>query len=280
MRASGAGVVPVLCSSRWRRPWQAVLLALACLLAACAGAPNAADSAAAGAQAATDDSQARNRARTRLALAAGYYENRQFAVALDEQRKAVQADPGFADAHNLGGLIHMALGQSRLAQRDFERAIALDAQDADAWHNLGWLQCQLAQYEHASASFQRAAAMPGYQERARTLMAQGICEARAGDAAGAEATLMRAYALDPGHPLTGYNLAQLLHRRSDDARARFYIRRLNNSELANAESLWLGIRIERRLGNHQAMTQLASQLSRRFPQSRELLVYEQGAFDE
>ena len=53
-------------------------------------------------------------------------------------------------------------------------------------------------------------------------------------------------------------------------RALFYIRRLNNSELANAESLWLGIKVEHRLGNRLARDQLASQLRNRFPKSREL----------
>ncbi|MCB2032330.1 MAG: type IV pilus biogenesis/stability protein PilW, partial [Ottowia sp.] len=66
----------------------------------------------------------------------------------------------------------------------------------------------------------------------------------------------------------------------DMQRAQFYIRRLNNSELANAETLWLGIRVERRLGNSQAMQQLAAQLRRRFPQSKELLAYERGAFND
>jgi type IV pilus assembly protein PilF len=55
---------------------------------------------------------------------------------------------------------------------------------------------------------------------------------------------------------------------------------LNNSELANAESLWLGIKVEKRLGNTEAMTQLATQLEKRFPQSREAASYHRGAFDE
>ncbi len=255
------------------------LLSLSGLLLGCASPPGA-DDASAGLLTASDDSEARKRAQARLALAAGYYENGQYTIALDEQKKAVQADPGFADAHDLGGLIYMALGDGQLAQQQFQRAIALNPRAANAWHNLGWLQCEQGQHERATESFERALAVPSYPERARTLMAQGICHARAGDAARAEATLMRSYELDPGHPVTGYNLAQLLYRRGDVGRAQFYIRRLNNSELANAESLWLGIRVERRLNNRQAMEQLAAQLRRRFPQSRELLAYERGAFDE
>lgn len=91
---------------------------------------------------------------------------------------------------------------------------------------------------------------------------------------------MHSYELDAGNPVTAFNLSQLLYNRGDYNRAQFYIRRLNNSDLANAESLWLGIKVERRMNNRQAMEQLASQLRRRFPQSRELLSYERGAFDE
>ena len=58
------------------------------------------------------------------------------------------------------------------------------------------------------------------------------------------------------------------------------MRRLNNSELANAESLWLGVRVERRLENRDAMLQLAGQLLKRFPQSNEALAYQRAAFDE
>lgn len=231
-------------------------------------------------QTASDETEVRKRARTRVMLASSYFENGQFAVALDEQKKAVQVDPSFSDAHNLGGLIYMALGDNAMALANFQRAIALNPRDANALHNMGWLHCQAGRYDDAAVAFQRAIAVPAYQDRAKTVMTQGICEARSGDTAKAEATLMRAYELDAGNPVTGYNLSQLLYNRADYSRAQFYIRRLNNSELANAESLWLGIKVERRLNNRQAMEQLASQLRRRFPQSREFLAYERGSFDE
>jgi len=259
------------------RAWAA--LALLGALAGCAGTPGVGD-VPPELQTAADDSDARKRARTRLMLATSYYENGQTTVALDEMKKALQADPTFSDTYNLGGLIYMALGERPLAQSHFERAIALNPRDADALHNLGWLQCQQGQYAAATQSFQRAIAVPTYRGRAKTLMTQGICEARGGDVAKAEATLLRSYELDAGNPVTGYNLAQLLYQRGDYGRAQFYIRRLNNSELANAESLWLGIRVEHRLNNRQAVEQLASQLRRRFPESRELQAYDRRAFDE
>jgi type IV pilus assembly protein PilF len=96
----------------------------------------------------------------------------------------------------------------------------------------------------------------------------------------AEQSLMQAYELDAGNPIIGYNLASLLYERGDLTRAQFYIRRLNNSELANAETLWLGIKIERKLNNRDSVRQLGDQLKKRFAQSREAGAYDKGAFNE
>lgn len=98
--------------------------------------------------------------------------------------------------------------------------------------------------------------------------------------ADAERSLARSYELDAANPVTGYNLANLLFERGDFTRSQFYIRRLNNSELANAESLWLGIKVEHRLQNTDAVSQLSEQLKRRFPQSKENAASERGGFDE
>ena len=96
----------------------------------------------------------------------------------------------------------------------------------------------------------------------------------------AERSLSRSYELDAGNPITGYNRAHILYQRGDYTRAQFYIRRLNNSELANAESLWLGIKVEQRMNDQQAMSQLSDVLRRRFPQSRERASLDRRAFDE
>jgi type IV pilus assembly protein PilF len=192
----------------------------------------------------------------------------------------ISIDPDFPDAYNLRGLIYMRLNDYPQAEDSFRRAVSLNPKDPNLRHNYGWLQCQERLFDEAQRSFDAALADPMYLGRAKTLMAQGICQARAGKKADAERTLARSYELDAGNPVTGYTLASLLFQRGDFARAQFYIRRLNNTELANAESLWLGIKVERRLDDRVAMRQLAEQLKKRFPQSREATLFEKGAFDE
>ncbi len=252
------------------------------LLTGCANRPGVSGSAGGKADMVTesDEPDNRRRARLRLELASGYFEQGQTNVALDELKQALVADPSFADAYNLRGLVYMRLNDIPLAEDSFRRALVLDPRNADVAHNFGWLLCQQSRYAESFQLFGQAIGNPGYSGQAKSLMAQGICQARAGQQSEAEQSLTRAYQIDAGNPVIGYNLANLLVARGELTRAQFYIRRLNNSEFANAETLWLGIKIEQRLNNRDALTQLGEQLKKRYGQSREAAAYEKGAFNE
>ncbi len=259
--------------------WMLSVLLGVALLSGCSGLPSApSDERAWLTQ--TEEPETRRRARVRLELAAGYFEQGQTMVALDEINRALVIDPRFAAAHNLRGLILMGLNEPRLAEESFQQALRISPRDGDTWHNLGWFYCQQERFVQSAQAFDTALQSPAYASAARTWMVQGICQARAGQFHEAEASLSRAFQLDASNPITLYNLALLLHKRDDNERARFYLRRLNNTDLANADSLWLGVKIEHRLRNQDAVQQLGRQLVRRFPDSREANAFERGAFDE
>ncbi len=228
----------------------------------------------------SDESEGRKRARIRLELAVGYFEQGKTTTALDELKQSISADPSLFEAYNLRGLIYMRLNDVGLAEDSFKRALVISPRAATVKHNYGWLLCQQNRIPEAVQMFTAAIADPNYGERAKTWMTQGLCQMKAGKSLDAESSLARSYELDAGNPITGYNLALLLYQRNEFVRAQFYVRRLNNSELANAESLWLGIKVERRLDSREAMLQLAEQLKKRYPQSKELALYERGAFNE
>jgi len=228
----------------------------------------------------SDETNARKRAKLRIELAIGYFQQGQTTVALDEIKQALAADPTFADAYNLRGLVYMRLDDAPAAEDSFRRAIALNPREPNVLHNYGWLLCQQNRYADAQQQFSAALAVSSYADRAKTLMTQGICQLRAGQRAEAERSLTQAYELDAANPVIGYNLASVLAQREEWSRAQFYIRRVNNSPSASAETLWLGIKIERQLNNREAIAQLAGQLQRRFPQSREAIAYERGNFND
>lgn len=248
------------------------------LLTACAAPGNAPP-----AEPRTDSDQtaADRRAGTRMELAAGYFSRGQFNTALDEVKQALAVKPDMREAINLRGLIYAAMGEPELADDSFKRALVRFPRDPDTLHNYGWLMCQQRRWAEADAQFDQALAQTNYRAPARTLLAKGVCEARAGRMAEAERSLVKAFEFDPSSPAVSVNLAEVLYRNNQLDRARFYIRRVNAQEdQANAQSLWLALRIERRLGNPIAVDELAQQLRRRHAQTPETQALDAGRFDE
>jgi type IV pilus assembly protein PilF len=210
-----------------------------------------------------------------------YFARGQLTTALDEVKLAIAADPNNAAAYNLRGLIYGGLGDDRLAEDSFRRALQLDPRDPDTMQNYGWYLCQQKRYPEADTMFRQALAVPHYRDTSRTLLTQGICQARAGEWTQAEGTLTRSYELDPANPAVAVNLSEVLYRRGEYERARFHIRRVNaNPDIANAQTLWLAARIENRLGNKQGVQDYGMQLRNRFPRAAETASYERGQFDE
>ena len=230
---------------------------------------------------ASDETEMRRRARIRLELAGAYFGRGQITTALDEVKQAIALDGGMSDAYELRGLIYVAMNEPALAEESYRRAIQLDARNGSVLHNYAWFLCQRQQYAEADTYFARAVELPMSVAVPRTLMARGVCQMQAGLLPQAQASLKRSYELEPGNPVTAFNLAFLFYSMGDAGAARFYIRRVNNlPEQANAESLWLGIRIEHKLGNLSAQDELASQLRSRFPNTRETTALDLGRFDE
>ncbi len=230
---------------------------------------------------ASDETDGTKRARLRMELAGAYFGRGQMTTALDEVKLAIQADPNMGQAYNLRGLIYANLGDERLAEESFRRALQLDPRDADTMQNFGYYLCQKKRYPEADALFDQALTVPQYRDASRTLLTKGVCQAFAGHLPESEATLLRAYEIDPGSPAVSVNLSEVLFKRGDYERARFYIRRVNaDPAQSGAQTLWLATRIEQRLGNRAGAQTYGDQLRRRFPQSAEAGRYERGQFDE
>lgn len=230
---------------------------------------------------ASDEPDGVKRGRTRMELAAAYFGRGQMTTALDQIKLSIQADPTSSEAFNLRGLIYANLGDQALAEESFRHALQLKPRDPDVMQNFGWYLCQQGRYGEADQLFNQALAVPQYNDSPRTLLTQGVCQARAGRLAESEAALSRSYELDPGNPATAVNLSEVLYRRGEYERARFYVRRVNNvPEVSNAQTLWLAVRIENRLGNRNGVQDFGTQLRNRFPQSREASSFQRGAFDE
>ena len=226
------------------------------------------------------ESELQRRAALRVELASGYLEQGKLDVALGEVNQALAIDPRFSGALVVRGLVYFRMGDFSAAEQSFQRALAMNPSDTGAMHNMGLLRCQQKNYREAGLYFQRALAIPQHRDAVKTWLSLGVCQLRAGSAVEAEASLMHAFELDPGHPIALYNLGKFQYDKRDYVRAKFYIGRLNAQESANSESLYLGVLIERKLGNQDMARQAYEQLRTRFPNSPQLGKLDRGEINE
>jgi len=255
-------------------------LLVSAVIAGCATAPGPTEPQLG--QSTSDISEAgegRARARANTELASLYYERGNLGVALEVLRVATAADATYAPAHGMLGLVYMNLRENQLAQQSFERALRSAPNDPDINHNYGWFLCQTGKEAESARYFLQAVRNPLYPTPWKSYSAAGQCALQKDNLKDAADYFGRALKLDPDEPNALLKLAVISYRTGDLPEARRLITRYNRIVEPGAEGLWLGIRIERKIGDKNAENSYANQLRRRFPSSREYQQMQRGEYD-
>jgi type IV pilus assembly protein PilF len=92
----------------------------------------------------------------------------------------------------------------------------------------------------------------------------------------AEEYYRRALQIDPGLPKSLYHMAEINFEKGNYQQAREYLQRYRGITRPTLQSLWLGIKVERELGNKDAVSSYALQLKQDFPDSEEAQLLQQG----
>ncbi len=201
-------------------------------------------------------------------IAAGFYERGQMEVALQELDIAVKLDPKNAKAYNVYGLVYALLGQDAKAQQNFQQALEIAPDDSDIRQNWGWYLCTHGRAKESLQEFDLAVRNPLYKTPDVSLVNAGKCAASIGEKKRAEEYFRRALTVSPA-PVAAYNLALLLYREGKNDEARLLMRRVMAQAAPPPEALYLGLCIERKLGDRTAETSYTSQLRNRYPEAAE-----------
>lgn len=208
-----------------------------------------------------------------LQLGISYLRQGNLKVAQAKLEKAIADDSQLATAYSVLGLVFERLGDQAGAEKNYRRAVALAPEDPDALNALAVFLClQKQNPSEAMSHFKRALAVP--QSRAMTNQAMlytnaGVCAKRS-DLAQAEAYLRAALAADPAYRDALVQLSDVALARNNPLQARAFLERYLAANAATADALWLGVRIERALGETEAAAAYAGQLKTQFPESPEM----------
>jgi type IV pilus assembly protein PilF len=242
-----------------------ILVILVFLASACASSGRRGES---GQQQGTFDKEASVKIHTELA--ALYYGQQRYAVALEELRLVLDMDSNYAPAYGVRGLVHMSLLEDKKANEDFLRSLDIDEKDSGTRNNYGWFLCQRGREQEAMVQFLEAVKNPLYATPEKAYLNAGLCAKQFGKLKEAETFLKRALGIQPKMMEALLGMAEISFVKADYAGAKSYFLRISRTgaELS-ASDLLLAVRIERKLGDKNAEASYKLQLRKRFPDSRE-----------
>lgn len=206
---------------------------------------------------------------TNLKLGISYMREGQYEKALERLNRAREAKPDYPPIYNALGVLYQTMGVYDVAEDNFKKAIKLNPKDSSTLNNYGLLLCQIQRYEEADEIFLRAVNNPLYTTPELAYNNAGTCALNNGQIELAEYYFKEALKRDPGIGPTLIQMSKLSYGQGNYMPARGYLKRYLESNKPSAKSLWLGIMIERELGDKDAVSSYALLLRNQFTESKE-----------
>jgi type IV pilus assembly protein PilF len=213
--------------------------------------------------------QAQDAARIHTELGQRYLASGDLQTALEKLTLALKFDPNYAPAHTVIAVLYERIHKLPEAELHYRKAVELEPTKGAANNNLGQFLCSTGKYAEATDYFQKAVADPFNNAADMALTNEGVCQLRAGDVAGAEASFRDAIARNPNSAEALFQLANTLYLHNDAFRARAFIQRFDALGQPSAGALKLGYDIETRLGNPEGAQNYSMRLRSQFPDSEQ-----------
>lgn len=202
-------------------------------------------------------------------LGLNYMQQGDYDTALAKLKRALDQDPNSVAAHHYTAELYKLLNNHEMAEEHYRKALKLDPGDSAIQNNFGVFLCDRKRYEEAERHFMQAVKTASYRRPDEAYENAGLCALRIPDPRRAETHFRRALEINPVLPNSLYQMALLSFNARHYLQARAFIQRYAVIAPATPQSLWVGFRIERALGNDGEAEQYARDLSAKFPKSEE-----------
>jgi type IV pilus assembly protein PilF len=189
--------------------------------------------------------------------------------ALERLNHARDVKPDYPPIYNALGVLHQTMREYDIAEYNFKIAIELNPDDSSALNNYGLLLCRTRRYEEADEVFLRAASNPLYATPELAYNNAGTCALNNGQIELAEKYFNEALRRNPRVGATLIQMAEISYEQGNYMPAREYLDRYLESNNHSAKSLWLGIQIERELGDKDAVSSYVLLLRNQYSESEE-----------
>lgn len=210
-----------------------------------------------------------NIAESNLRLGIAYLKRGEYEKALHKLQRAEKADPNYPPTYNTLGILYQRLGDKATAEKHFRYALSLNRADASTLNNYGQFLCQEARYDEAEETFLKASHNPLYSTPEIALSNAGTCEMAQNKLRSAETYFRAALEKNPRVAVALIQMAEVSYINNNYLSARAYLQRYLEISSHTAKSLWLGVRVEKQLGDKDALSSYTLLLKNKFPDSEE-----------
>lgn len=248
-----------------RRLAATLLIGAGLMLSGCAGSP------------ARDSVNPAKAAEINSQLGLRYMMQGNYERAMEKLEHALTFDEDYGPAHHYLGELYRRVGRPTDAEEHFRKALEQTPDEPSLLNNFGVFLCGEGKYREAEKSFLHVLENPVYQPRAQVYENLGLCMHREPDLKKAEAYLRRALALNPKLPKSLLGMAELSYQSDRHLSARGYLQRYLEVARHSPESLWLGIRVERILGDQNALASYSMLLKNSYPDSEQARLYNESS---
>jgi type IV pilus assembly protein PilF len=225
--------------------------------------------AAAGAAQPAADPPGLTAARFNAQLAVAYLKQNDVTTAREKIDKALAQYAHDSSVQLSAALVYERLQQPDKADRFFAEALRLDPHNPDMLNDYAVFQCRRGRYGDGQKLFEQAARSPTYATPEVAYTNAGVCARTAKDPARAEDYFRRALSSRPDFPDALLQLADLSFERGAALAARGLLDRYFRAAPATPEALYLGVRVERALGDADAAQRYSADLYKHFPDSEQ-----------
>jgi type IV pilus assembly protein PilF len=186
---------------------------------------------------------------------------------------AMEADAKSAEAHNAMALLYRNMQDEKNEEKHFKLAIRYNPNLSKVRNNYAVFLFQRERYTDALFQLEKASKDPSYENRGLAFENMGRAYLGLKDIAQAEVAFKEALRIDERMVRSYLELAQINFIRGDLKQANQYIQQYGTLGRHSARSLWLGIQIERKLGNKDALASYELALRNIFADSAEYKAY-------
>lgn len=203
-------------------------------------------------------------------LGIDYLRKGQIDLALEKLKKALEQDSSLGMAHSTIALIYQRKGEIKLAEHHYREALDQNSDDPFTLNNFGVFLCGQGEFKEAEKYFQKAAHTKDYASPEDAWANAGVCIRNdPKNADRAEEYFRQALQLNPRHPNALAQMASLTYDKKDYLRARAFLQRYQAVARDTAQTLALGARTERALGDMQSVRSYERRLKTEFPDAPE-----------